>query len=202
VIKPVSHRLQKRVTEIGGLAENGQPLFRVMRGCDRFTLMGGEWKHYDHSGNQTGSHVGLERVIKHPEAKDRYIFEMWCPPENYGNPETWQRDFTQCIEGQFIETLGPFPREGEYELVRVLKTPTGGHFVPLTEAICDALVATAKLNRELPARIKMEAAKDRREKEEKAKEERLIERINEMEPAFEGKTFVTAPTPKEIAKYA
>jgi hypothetical protein len=201
MIKPVSHRLQKRITDIGGLAENGQPLFRVMRGCDRFTLIGGEWKKYDKSGNYTGSHVGLERVLKHPEAKERYIFELWCPPENYGTPEEWKERFTECINGQFIEVLGPFPREGEYELVRVLKTPEKGAFVPLTEAICDALVATAKLNRELPARIKVAAAQDRREKEEKAKDQRLIDKLDNMAPAFEGKSFVTIPTPKEVRNY-
>jgi hypothetical protein len=201
VIRPVPHRLTKRITEIGGKADNGLPLFRVMRGCDRFTLIGGEWKHHDASGNITGSHVGLERVLKHPEAKDRYIFEVWCPPENYGTPEKWKEAFTELINGQFIDTLGPFPREGEYELVRVIKTPQKGAFVPLTEAICDALVTTAKLNRELPARIRVEAARDRREKEEKAKDQRLIDKIESMAPAFEGKTFVTVPTGKEIAQY-
>jgi hypothetical protein len=223
MIRPVAHRLTKRITELGGKAENGLPLFRVMRGCDRFTWIGGEWKHYDTSGNETGSHVGLESVLKHPEAKDRYIFEVLCPPENYGTPEKWKEAFTQCINGQFLEVLGPFPREGEYELVRVIKTPKTGAFVPLTEAICDALVATAKLNRELPARIRVEAARDRRAKEEKDKDQRMIDKLDSMAPAFEGKTFVngargyvrhraielkaastanlTLPTSKEISQY-
>ena len=201
MIKPVPNRLTRRVTEIGGKAENGLPLFRVLRGCDRFTWIGGEWKHHDSSGNVTGSHVGLERVLKYPEAKDRYIFELWCPPENYGDEKKWKEQFTECINGEFIEVLGPFPREGEYELIRVLETPGKKSFVPLTEAICDAVVATAKLNKELPAKIKIEAAKARREAEEKAKDQRLIDKINDMRPAFEGKTYVVVPSAKELAQY-
>jgi hypothetical protein len=201
MIRPVPHRLSKRVTEIGGLAENGQPLYRVMRGCERFTHIGGEWKHYDASGNETGSHIGLERVLKYPEAKDRYIFEMWCPPENYGDEHKWKESFTQLINGQFVDTMGPFPRAGEYELVKVIETPSKRAFVPLTETICDALVSTAKLNRDLPARIRQEAARDRREREEKEKEIRMIDKINDMGLAFEGKTFVTVPSAKEISQY-
>lgn len=172
-----------------------------MRGCDRMTHIGGEWKHFDSSGNETGSHIGIERVPKYPDAKERYIFEMWCPPENYGSERQWKESFTQLINGQFIETLGPFPREGEYELVKVIETPTKRAFVPLTEAICDALVATAKLNKELPLRIRQEAARDRREREEKEKDARLIDKLNNMAPAFEGKTFVTVPSAKEISQY-
>lgn len=173
-----------------------------MRSCDRFTHIGGEWKHFDDSGNITGSHVGLERVLKYPEAKDRYIFEMWCPPENYGDERTWKEAFTQLINGQFIETLGPFPRGGEYELVKVLETPNKKVFVPLTEAICDAIVYTAKMNKELPSRIKQEYARDRRAKEEAEKEQRMIDRIDNMGLAFEGKTFVTVPSSSEISKYS
>lgn len=194
--------MDKRVTGIGGLAENGCPLFRVMRGCDRFAHIGGEWKHFDANSNITGSHVGLERVLKYPDAKDRYIFEMWCPPENYGDERKWKESFTHLINGQFVETMGPFPREGEYELVKVVETPTKRAFVPLTEAICDALVATAKLNKELPLRIRQEAARDRREREDKEKEIRMIDKINDMGLAFDGKTFVTVPSSMEISKYS
>jgi hypothetical protein len=193
MIKPVPARLQKRITEIGGLTPDGmRPLFRVMRGCDRFTVIGGRWQKYDANGNRTGEWIGTQRVLKYPEAESRYIFELWCPPENYGTEEQWNQNFRECIDGHFVDTLGPYPGEGEYELLshmgileRVYKDQKTGavlrkEFVPLTETLCDAIVLTAKMNKELPVRIKMEAAKARREQEEKAKDDRQIAMIEDM----------------------
>lgn len=188
MLKPVSTRLADRITEIGGKAENGLPLFRVLRGCDRFTLIGGRWTHHDASGNETGSHVGVERVLKYPEARDRYIFEMLMFPE-YTQRE-WEVLFTEWIDGESVETLGPYPRNGEYELVRVIErvrvdAKNGNiiskEFVPLSESLCDALVLTAKMNRELPGKHKQLAAQERREREEKAKNDRIAAIIENCE---------------------
>jgi len=180
MIRPVSVRLERRITETGGRADNGLPLFRVMRGCDRMTHIGGKWKDYDASHNIIREVVEVRYVPKYPDALDRYVFEALCPCENYGTERDWELQFTEWIDGNRIETLGPYPRQGEYELVKVLETPVTHQFVPLTEAICDALVNTARLNKELPARIRYEAAKERREKEEAAKEQRLIDKIDDM----------------------
>src|SRR5258708_24853633 len=121
-----------------------------MRGCDRFTFIGGKWLHHDVHNNETGSHIGVERVLKYPGTEDRYIFEMWMSPEY--SPREWEALFTQWIDGERVDTLGPYPENGEYELVRVLEKvhidkQTGAvlrkEFVPLTESLCDALVLTA-----------------------------------------------------------
>jgi len=171
-----------------------------MRGCDRFTFIGGKWTHHDASGNETGSHVGVEKVLKYPEARERYIFEMLLMPE-YMRAE-WEILFTDWIDGERIETLGPYPENGEYELIRVLEKMrvsrrTGEvlkrEFVPLSESLCDALVATAKLNKELPAKHKLMAAQERRDREEKAKDQRLIDRIDDMRLAYKGQPFVVVP---------
>jgi len=209
MLKPVPIRLQRRITEMGGLAPNGQPLFRVLRGSDRFTLIGGKWTHHDANGNETGSHIGVERVLKYPEAKDRYIFEMWMAPEL--TETEWNLQFTEWIDGQKVETLGPYPANGEYELIRVIERvyvdPKTGNvlrkeFVPLTETICDALVQTAKLNKELPAKHRMLAAQERREREEKAKEERQIRMIEDMQrPDWARNPYVIIPDMKEISQY-
>lgn len=179
MLKPISSRLQARIAEMGGRADNGLSLFRVIRGSDRFTLIGGKWIHHDAHGNETGSHIGVERVLKHPEAKDRYLFEMLMFPEY--TPVEWKLRFTEWIDGQSVETLGPYPERGEYELVRVIERvhvdqKTGNilskEFVPLTESLCDALVLTAKMNRELPGKHKQLAAQERRAREEKEKDDR------------------------------
>jgi len=202
MLKPVPVRLQKRITEMGGKADNGFPLFRIVRGCDRFTHIGGKWNDFDkNSGALIRSVVEVRHVPKYPEAMERYIFEALCPPENYGTEREWNQMFTEWIDGQRIETLGPYPREGEYELVKVLETPTTRQFVPLTDTICDALVTTAKLNKELPARIKYEAAQERRKREEEAKEQRMIDKINDLAPAdFTTKPYIIHPGLKQEKK--
>lgn len=190
---------------MGGKADNGLPLFRIVRGSDRTTFIGGAWKDYDKSGNFIREVVEVREVLKYPDAKERYIFEALIPPENYGSEREWEMMFTEWIQGVRIETLGAFPRQGEYELVKVLETPKTKQFVPLTEAICDALVTTAKLNKELPQRVKYEAARERREREEKEKDQRLIDRIEDMgRPnwAQEGKPHVIVPDISEVAKYS
>jgi hypothetical protein len=203
MIKPVPIRLQKRVAEMGGLAPNGVPQFRVMRGCDRFTWIGGRWKHFDANGNETGSHVGVECLLKHPEAQDRYIFEMWLAPEM--TETEWKSQFTEWIDGQAIETLGPYPANGEYELVRVIETPTTKAFVPLTEAICDSLVQVAKLNKELPTKHRVLAAQERREREENVAKQKRIDMIEEMGRAGWARnphvTGIELPTDKETRLY-
>ena len=175
----------------------------MVRGHDRFTIIGGKWKKFDEHGNETGEWIGTQKVPKYPEALERYIFEMLCPAENYGTPELWEAQFTLWIDGQSVETLGPFPREGEYELVKVLETPTMKEYVPLTEAICDALVVTAKLNRELPERIRRESAANRREYEEKTRQAKIAAMINDIAVSQTMRQpHVIVPDMSEISKYS
>ncbi len=171
-----------------------------MRGSDRFTWIGGRWKKFDSNGNPIGEHIGVERVLKYPEAEDRYIFELLCPAENYGTPTDWELNFTQWIDGQRVETLGPFPRAGEYELVKVIETPTKRAFVPLTESICDALVQVAKLNKELPERIKREAARQHREQQERATQNKIADMIENLE--IDQRPHIYVPSDYEKRKYA
>jgi hypothetical protein len=186
-----------------------------MRGCDRFTPMGGVWTKYDDNGNKIGEHVGLEMVLKHPEAEDRYIFEMWCPPENYGTEAQWSENFTKVINGQIVKTLGDYPGNGEYELLshmgvleKVTKDRKTGaiikkEFVPLTETLCDAIVLTAKMNKELPVRIKVEAARERYAKEERdriAKQADMLE--NMRRPKWADQGHIICPDMSEVAKYS
>ena len=49
------------------------------------------------------------------------------------------------------------------------------------------------MNRELPAQHKQLAAKERREREEKAKDISLGERIEDMRLAFKGKPHIVVP---------
>ena len=141
--------------------------------------MGGAWKKYDDSGNLIGEVVEEKLVTKYGNSENCWIFECWCPPENYGSAIDWDTNFTKLIEGKWIKTLGPYPHNGEYELLKALVTPKG-FAVPLTGTIVEALVAVAKQNRDLPKRIRMEAFRDAQKKEEKAKEQRQIAIIENL----------------------
>lgn len=178
---------------MGGLAPDGvSPQFRVVRGCDRFTWIGGKWNHFDASNNITGYHIGAERVLKHPELADRYIFEIWLGPEM--TEREWEERFTQYIEGVTVQTLGPYPGNGEYELLKVVQGPKTKAFIPLTEAICDGLVNTAKLNRDVPAKHKVLAAQERREKEEAASKQKRIDMIENMSrPSWAQNPYIIVP---------
>lgn len=205
MLKPVPVRLQKRISEIGGLNPHGQPLFRVVRGSDRMTWIGGAWRDHDSNGNFLREVVETRQVPKYPDALERYVFEGWMPPENYGTEQEWKENFTKIIAGQFVEELGEYPRHGEYELIKVIETPKAKAFVPLTEAICDALVTTAKANRELSVNVKMEFIRRRNEREAEAKETRLIDAIEGMSRpdwAINGKPHIVVPDMKDILKYA
>lgn len=205
--------LQKSIREKGGLNPHGLPNFRVIWGGDRFTWIGGKWNHHDDSGNVIGSHIGLERVHKHPEAKDRWILEVWCPPENYGSELVWETMFTEWIDGQKVETMGPFPRQGEYELVKVIEREYRDskgvtwkkEFVPLTPTICDAIVDTAIRNRDLPERIKKEAKRAMFAEQEKAEDDKLCDKIRKIEearPEWAKNEHVIMPSDFEISKFS
>lgn len=153
--------------------------------------------------------MGGEKIIKYPHTEDRYVFEMLMFCEL--SPEQWRDQFTVYLDGKKTEILGPYPENGEYELVKVIekvrvhartKQVISKEFAPLTATLCDALVETAILNRNLTAKHKHEAAQERRAKEEAEKEQRLIDKIDEMGLAFGGKTFVTVPSSSEISKYS
>lgn len=190
MIPQVPRHLEKRITRLGGRASNGWPLFRVMRGCDRLTIVAGE------------------KRIKYPGTSNRYIFEMLMFCEL--TPAEWEERFTVYVDGKKVELNGPYPENGEYELFKVIekvrvdartKQVISKEFAPLTATLCDALVETAILNRGLTEKHKVEAARERRAKEEAEKDQRLIDKIDDMGSAFDGKTFVTVPTSKEIAQY-
>ncbi len=88
----------RRVTRAGGLNRFGQPNFRVVWGGARIDPL------------------GFQRYAYAPHLLERWIVELWRPPEAYGSRREWNRN---------EETLGPFPSRGEYELLASLAGPNG-----------------------------------------------------------------------------
>lgn len=184
-----------------------------MRGCDRFTWVGGKWSKFDEHDNKIGEVIETRLVLKHPEAEERYIFEILCPPENYGTADEWEQQTHRWIEGRKVETLGPYPGEGEYELVKVIEKEYVNkkgvcwkkEYVPLTPTIVDVLLATAIANRDLPADIRQEYRRRQREKEEGDRKQKIENKFLELEtnhPAWAKHPNVIVPDMTEILKYS
>jgi hypothetical protein len=202
VNKRVPEHLAERITRRGGLAENGRPLFRVIHGSDRLTTVGGEWTKFDNQGNETGHETGYRQCVKYPHTDNCYIFEAWCPAENYGTREDWEQNFTKHINGMRIETLGGYPENGEYELVMPLKTPKG-YPVELTDTICDVLVDTAVKNKHLATNIRMEAFRDKLKKKEQAEVGKRAAMIDSMsKPEWAYGPHVVMPSDLDISKFS
>lgn len=156
---------EKTIRDVGGVNELGKPNFRIVWGAERMTVMGGKWAEFDNSGNKTGDVVECRKVTKYPDFEDRWILEQYTYPEM--TRDEWTANFTKNIDGQFIETMGPYPENGEYELLKVLEVK--GQFVPLTSTVLDAIIHVAKINKHIPAKDRMEFSRLRREREAKAK---------------------------------
>src|SRR5262245_46766641 len=202
MIPEVPEKLQYRIAKLGGRTDDGQPLFRVMRSCDRMAWVGGPWKKHDASGNITGECIEVKLVPAYAHVTDRYVFEAWFPPEWYGTPESWERDTHLMFNGIKVETQGPYPRHGDYELVKVLETPERKLFVPLTEAICVALVETAVRNKGLSVKARIAVAQENREREERARIAKQIAMIeNISKPKEFAQPHVVMPSDYEVRKY-
>lgn len=87
--------LNNALLTAGGSNLYGQPNYRLVWSESRFEIRYGQ------------------KVKKYGSGRDRWILEKWCPPEMYGDPDTWH---FETYDAEFREmALGPFPNHGEYE---------------------------------------------------------------------------------------
>lgn len=192
--------LQDKLTEIGGKNPHSEPCFRVIWGRHRLAWHGGKFTERDHSGNAIREVVACRLEPAYPEFVDRWLFECWLPPEAFGDEDTWERDTVQWIDGQRVETLGPFPKRGDYDLCMVLQTPLKGKcakqggctcgkcfaFIPLTETAAMAILRAAMATRDLPRSLKSLARAEDEQKRKQAAETKVFEQLEEERPAFSG----------------
>jgi len=142
VLMPEPKAINARLRRLGGLTPNGLPWFRLVYGWSRLAWIGG-WEYdciRDSGGMPLTDFYGraLDLIIIQPTTKapkywphfDRWYLEMWNPPEVYGTPESWKAAFTVMVPdhrkmgvrgpdlpgGTLIETLGPYPDRGDYEI--------------------------------------------------------------------------------------
>ena len=188
--------LVQAITNQGGLNRLRTPQFRVVWGWDRLAWHGGKFRDYDDSRNFLREVIECRQVPKYIPP-NRWYLEVWMPPEYYGSPIEWETNHTEMIDGQFVATLGPYPAQGEYELLMCLQTPEG-EFAPLTPTTCEAAIRLVIASRSLSGVLKRAHRKEMEEKERAAKTETIFDQCEEARRPFNEEAFVTVPERKII----
>jgi hypothetical protein len=173
-----------RITAAGGKNCFGEPMFRVVWGFDRIVPFHGFWE-------DTGR-IETRHEPKYLPA-DRWHLEGWRPPEEYGTPESWKKAGEEIRVGATVDTAGPFPSRGEYELVLTFQSEQG-EFVPLNATTCEWVVQAITFGRNnFSFHMRRQAILQR---EARAKKNRIDERqgkmLENLRP-FCSNPFVTVP---------
>lgn len=116
----VPRDVAQRVARVGGLNRFNDPNFRVVWGGSRLDAL------------------GFQRYAYSPALLQRWIVEVWRPPEAYGSRREWDAR---------AETLGPFPSRGDYELLAALDR--GGEYAGITPDLAEYAIAAYRKSREM-----------------------------------------------------
>lgn len=105
--------------------------------------------------------------------------EMWRHPEEYGSPEQWGKAGEEVVGTMTIDTAGPYPERGEYELCYSLTTDGTSHGdrLPLIPEVVTEMVRMIVVGRERFNYLQRRAAI---EQEERRKEEGFVRVAQDM----------------------
>jgi hypothetical protein len=192
---PVPPEIEARIKLAGGTNPFGEPLFRIIWGFDRIVKIHGQWH-------------DTMKVETREEPKylpgDRWHLEMWRPPEEYGSPENWGKQGEEVIGHMTIDTSGPYPHRGEYELCYTISsdlTPSGA-FVPLNATVVELLVNAIRLSRNeaMSLVLRKSAIRQRLERERRQRIEEGADILLDARPAFYDTptSFSTGPKKQKL----
>lgn len=192
----------------GGENPYGEPMFRVIWGYDRIVPITGEWQEFEQfAATLTDKATGfsevrhftkLKRSVIETRHQPKYLpgncwhLEKWCPCEF--TPEQWKELGEEVIQGLTIDTSGPYPERGEYELCYPLTTDGTNHGepIPLVMAVVAELAQKIRAGKERFSFMQRRAAIQQREA---LAEEGLMKRTRDMLKdglrPFAGEAFVT-----------
>lgn len=156
--------LQAVLTRVGGLNPYGEPRFKLIWGWKWLGWIGGEWVDYDRHGNYIGTKVEM-RLEPRTLPADRWCILKWVPPELYGPKSLWYATTTEVVGGVNIESLGPFPSRGDYELS--WRVELNGEFLQVTRDILEEYVKRVLYCEQFGLSQRLRALKAREEKQEK-----------------------------------
>jgi hypothetical protein len=196
----------------GGDNPFGEPMFRVVWGYDRIVPMHGQWekwaqyqgtltdKYTDYS--ETRQFTKLESSVIETRLVPKYLpgncwhLEMWRPTSEYGTKEEWIKLVQEIIGGLTVDTSGPYPERGEYELCYPL-THDGtsrGTPIPLVTDIVAELVQMIMHGRNTFSFVQRRSAIEQRvRREEEGYVKLVMDKLRDGMKPFAGETFVTVP---------
>lgn len=210
------HDCPKHVAEelrlAGGLNRFGEPNFRVVWGYDRIVPIHGEWQEFEQfictltdkftGFSESRPATRLVRSVVETRMVPKYLpgncwhLEMWRPPEEYGSPEEWGKAGQEVIGLSTIDTSGPYPERGEYELCYPLTHDgtSSGTPIPLVADVVAELVRLIVHGRNGFSFAQRKAAI---EQEERRKEEGFLrvteDRLKDSLRPFAGETHIVVP---------
>jgi hypothetical protein len=145
--------VQDFLVAIGGKNPHGEAQWRLIMASSRVRKEGGLFIDWDtnYSIQERGGFVYDEtntertlstlkptsiraelRTVKVYPGIEGWILEKWFPAHKYGSRESWLR---AKVEGTDIPLLGPYPENGDYEMVSPDSSPRVPGFSLLREAV-------------------------------------------------------------------
>lgn len=197
-----------RLLLAGGMNRFGEPNFRVVWGYNRIIKLHGEWQDVEPAKptglfSAKGTAIMTTPRVKSSVIETRevpkylpgncWFLEKWQPPETYGTPEKWHKAGEEVVGASTVDTAGPFPSQGEYELVMPLTidgTPRGQR-LPLYPAVVELLVQMIQRSGDFSWSQRRAAILQRMEHEDKQFTQRAESILRDGVPAFSGNEFVT-----------
>ena len=218
MIDPLTHfdsdvprELNRRLHAIGGSNPYGWPMFRLVLGKNRVMPVFGQWEDWEElEVADPLSRVGARKAIRLKRSVietreipkylpiDAYHLERWNPPESYGSPENWRKAGEEIVGMETLDTSGPFPSQGDYELCFCL-TIDGTHSAPPapTESIAQTaenLVYTIIASKNNYSYAQRRAAIDQAMADKDRNYTRVAEdQLRDGLRPFRGENFVTVP---------
>lgn len=152
--------------------------------------------------SQTRLVTKLKRSVIETRLMPKYLpgncwhLEMWRPPEEYGTPEQWSKAGEEILGLMTIDTSGPYPERGEYELCYPL-THDGtndGEPLPLITDVVAELVRMIVTGRD---RFTLQQRRAALEQEAYRKEQGFVriteDRLRDGTRPFAGESFIVKP---------
>lgn len=152
--------------------------------------------------SQTRLVTKLKRSVIETRFVPKYLpgncwhLEMWRPPEEYGTPEQWSKAGVEVLGLLTVDTAGPYPARGEYELCYPL-THDGtnqGDPLPLVGEVVIELVRMIVAGRE---RFTLQQRRVAIEQEAIRKENGFVriteDRLKDGLQPFAGEQFIVNP---------
>lgn len=200
---PSPWRFNKLLRNDGGENIYRQPIFRVVWGSDRLELL---------YSMRTRSYQEKVKYFRQP---NRWVVEMW--QQCLMSRDEWDKSATEWLDGRAVNMLGPYPHQGDYEILFPIETQHGadcdvpilvkggdgecicggGKYLGLTEFICGQVVNIVKATRAVSVGDRRNALLERESKKEDDWDKAATDAINDAGRPFGGSYFVpvSGPTP-------